>query len=204
METKRKIGVFGGTFNPIHNGHINLVESYYNELELDEILVIPTNIPPHKTVDSEVSSRDRLKMLELAFKEFPYVTVSDIELLAGGKSYTILTLQKLLEIYPDDKLFLIIGGDMFLCFEQWKEYKKILSICTVCTAPREQGELKKLLEYQNIIDPQKRHTIVLNAPILELSSSQIRSKAKNQKELHNLVPKKVFEYIVKKGLYNDD
>ncbi len=204
MGSKRKIGIFGGTFNPIHNGHIKLVETYFNELDLDEILVIPTNIPPHKTIDKVVSSKDRMEMLELAFGDFPYVTVSDIELLAGGKSYTILTLQRLLEIYPDDELFLIIGGDMFLCFEDWKEYKKIFSVCTVCTAPREQGEIKKLLAYQDKIDPQKRNTIVLNAPVLELSSSEIRSKAKKQKELENLVPKKVFEYIVKKGLYNDD
>ncbi len=203
MNNRRKIGIFGGTFNPVHNGHLRLAKMYYNELCLDEIIVIPTNIPPHKDVDNSISSEDRLHMLELAFKDLSYVTVSDIELRSEGKNYTILTLEKLLKIYPDDELFLIVGGDMFLCFEEWKEYKKILSSCTVCTAPREKGEIQKLLEYQNKIDPQKKCTIVLNAPVLELSSSEIRSKAAQKTGLKELVPEDVFEYIVEKGLYND-
>lgn len=204
MKNRRKIGIFGGTFNPVHNGHIRLAKMYYDQLSLDEMLVIPTNIPPHKDVDNSVSSDDRLNMLSLAFKDLSYITISDIELLSEGKNYTIITLNKLLKIYPDDEFYLIVGGDMFLCFEEWKEYKKILSLCTVCTAPREEGEIQKLLEYQNKIDPQKKCTIVLNAPVLELSSSEIRSKAVQITELKEFVPQDVFEYIVEKGLYNDE
>lgn len=204
MKPKQKIGIFGGTFNPVHNGHLQLVEVYYNALSLDKVLVIPTNIPPHKSAKEIASSEDRMNMLNLAFKDCPYVSVDDIELRAGGKSYTILTLEKLREIYPDDEFFLIIGGDMFLCFEEWKEYQKILSICTVCTAPRETGEIKKLVEYQKKLDPDKEKTIILDTPVLEVSSSEIRSKTFNQKQMENLVPKNVFQYIVQKGLYNND
>ena len=204
MKKERKIGVFGGTFNPIHNGHIKLAETYYKALDLDEVIVIPTAIPPHKAVNNEVSSQDRLEMVKLAFEGYPYVNVSDIEILAGGKSYTILTLKKLKELNPNSKFFLIIGGDMFLCFEEWKQYRDILSICTVCTAPREEGELLKLLEYQKRIDPQKQCTIVLDIPVLEVSSTEIRTKIENKQQLKSLVPVKVFEYIVKKGLYNND
>ena len=132
-----KIGVFGGTFNPIHNGHIRLAELYHKELGLDKIIVIPTNIPPHKSAENVVSSVDRLNMLNLAFEQYPFVEISDIELNMSGKSYTVNTISALKEIYPNDDLYLIVGGDMFLCFESWREYKKILSMCTLCSAPRE-------------------------------------------------------------------
>lgn len=204
MKKARKIGIFGGSFNPVHNGHIKLAKTYYDALKLDEILVIPSNIPPHKSVDKPTSAQDRVNMLKLAFKDVPYVTVSDIELKLGGKSYTVFTLTELKKLYPDDELYLIVGGDMFLCFDKWFEYEKILSMCTVCAAPREDGEILKLLAHQEKIDPSRRNTIVLDASVLEVSSSEIRSKTQNKQELKNLVPNEVFEYIVEKGLYNND
>ncbi len=204
MKKERKIGIFGGSFNPVHNGHIKLAKTYYNALGLDELLVIPTNISPHKSVDKPTSAEDRVNMLRLAFKELPYVTISDIELKLGGKSYTVLTLKELKKIYPNDKLYLIVGGDMFLCFDKWREYQNILSMCTVCAAPREEGEIIKLLAYQEKLDPSKECTIVLDSSVLEVSSSEIRSKTKNIQELKSLVPQEVFEYIVEKGLYNND
>ena len=204
MNKERKIGIFGGSFNPVHNGHIKLAMSYHDALGFDEILVIPSNIPPHKLVENPTSAEDRMRMLELAFKNVPYATVSDIELKLGGKSYTVLTLAELKKIYPNDKLYLIVGGDMFLCFDKWREYEKILSMCTVCAAPREQGEIVKLREFQSKIDPSKTNTIILDASVLEVSSSEIRSKITNKQELKGLVPNEVFEYIVEKGLYNND
>lgn len=204
MKKERKIGIFGGSFNPVHNGHIKLAKTYYDALELDELLVIPSNIPPHKSVEKPTSAEDRMNMLRLAFRDVPYVTVSDIELRLGGKSYTVLTLTELKKLYPNDKLYLIVGGDMFLCFDTWREYEKILSMCTLCAAPREEGEILKLLAYQEKLDPSKEHTIVLDASVLEVSSSEIRSKLQNKQELKDLVPNEVFEYIVEKGLYNND
>ena len=199
-----KIGVFGGTFNPIHNGHIRLAQLYYNELGLDKIIVIPTNIPPHKSAENIVSSVDRLNMLWLAFDKLPFVEISDIELNTSGKSYTVNTISSLKEIYPDDEIYLIVGGDMFLCFESWKDYGKILSMCTLCSAPRELGEYKALKEYQNKLDPEHKNTIILNSEVLVLSSSEIREKIKNGADLDNLLPKKVVEYIGQKGLYKND
>lgn len=204
MKIERKIGIFGGSFNPVHNGHIKLAKTYYKALELDEILVIPSNIPPHKSVEKPTSAEDRVNMLKLAFKDLSYVTVSDIEVRLGGKSYTVLTLQELKKLYPDDRLYLIVGGDMFLCFDKWREYEKILSMCTLCAAPREEGEIIKLLAYQEKLDPSKERTIILDVSVLEISSSEIRSKIENKQELKDLVPNEVFEYIVEKGLYNND
>ncbi|MBQ7799699.1 MAG: nicotinate (nicotinamide) nucleotide adenylyltransferase [Oscillospiraceae bacterium] len=199
-----KIGVFGGTFNPIHNGHIRLAELYHKELTLDKIIVIPTNIPPHKSAENVVSSADRLSMLNLAFEQYPYVEISDIELNMSGKSYTVNTISALKEIYPNDDLYLIVGGDMFLCFESWREYKKILSMCTLCSAPREVGEYKVLKEYQNKLDPELNCTVILNTEALVLSSSEIREKLNSDTDLDNFLPKKVLEYINQKGLYKND
>lgn len=201
MTARHRIGIFGGTFNPVHNGHIRLTEHYRKALHLDRLIVIPTNIPPHKTVQNMASAADRYEMLKLAFSPYQDVCVSDMELLAGGKSYTINTLTQLRLQYPQDELFLIIGGDMFLCFDAWREYRKILSMCRVCTAPREQGELEALLSYQKKIDPEEKCTLVLDAPVFVLSSSLIRHQVRDGEDISGLVPLKVERYILEKGLY---
>ncbi len=196
-----KIGILGGSFNPVHNGHVRLAKLYKNALKLDIVLVIPANIPPHKSAENLVSAEDRVNMLNLAFAECDFVKISKIELEMSGKNYTINTLKKLKEVYPNDEFYLIIGGDMFLCFETWREYEQILSICKVCTAPRTKGELELLYDYQNKIDNNKDRTIILDAPVLQISSTEIREKAKSREALKDLVPEKVFEYIIQKDLY---
>ncbi len=199
-----KIGVFGGTFNPIHNGHIKLLNLYYKELGLDKIIVIPTNIPPHKTAENVVDSADRINMLNLAFKDCSYVDISDIELKMSGKSYTVNTIKALKGLYPDDELYLIVGGDMFLCFETWKDYKKILSMCTLCSAPREIGEYSALKEYQKKLDTDENCTVLLDSEVLVLSSSEIRKKIKLGTDLEDFLPHNVLEYINQKGLYKNE
>lgn len=198
MTECRKIGILGGTFNPVHNGHIHLAQIYNDELCLDKILVIPTNIPPHKSADNIVENHHRINMLKLAFEGFNNVEISDIELSKEGTSYTIETLMMLKESYPNDKLFLLVGGDMFLYFDKWKDYDKILSLCTVCTAPRHDDEYDKLIDFQKVLDPEKKSTIILDSTVLSVSSSEIRDNTDNA-----LIPKKVKEYIIQKGLYNN-
>lgn len=198
MTSLRKIGILGGTFNPVHSGHLHLAQLCFDELCLDKILVIPTNIPPHKSADNIVENHHRVNMLKLAFEGFNNVEISDIELKKQGKSYTIDTLLTLKEKYPNNELFLIVGGDMFLCFEKWKDYKKILSLCTVCTAPREDNEYNSLIAYQNILDPQHNKTIIFNSNVLSVSSSEIRNNIDCA-----LIPSKVKEYIIQEGLYNN-
>lgn len=193
-----KIGIFGGSFNPVHNGHIRLALFYKEKLKLDLIIVIPANIPPHKSAQNLASADDRINMLKLAFSEFDFVKVSDIEFKISGKNYTVKTLTELKKEYSNDELYLIIGGDMFLCFETWKDYKKILSMCKVCTAPRTVDELDLLYNYQNKIDKSKQNTVVFDIPVLAISSTEIRA---DRDLLKCFVPEKVYDYIISKDLY---
>lgn len=120
------IAIYGGTFNPVHKGHLNCLKSVIESVQLDKIIVLPDRIPPHKSAQGLASGRDRLKMCSLAFEGLENVIVSDWELKRKGKSYSVITLRHFHEMYPDDKLFFIMGSDMLLSFEQWFQYDEIL------------------------------------------------------------------------------
>jgi nicotinate-nucleotide adenylyltransferase len=153
MADKQKIGVFGGAFNPVHNGHINLALHYLNELELDKILFIPTASPPHKSDDDFAPKEDRINMLSLAISSFDKFEISDIEFKLTGKSYTYLTLSELEKIYENAEFHLIIGADQMLHFDKWYKYKEILSLVTLCTSAREdEKEKAEILSFASRLD----------------------------------------------------
>ncbi|MCL2633319.1 MAG: nicotinate (nicotinamide) nucleotide adenylyltransferase [Oscillospiraceae bacterium] len=131
MKIHKKIGIFGGAFDPPHNGHVNLVNSVMRELALDKVIVIPTGTSPHKAASATAFS-DRLKMAGLAFPDYE---ISDIES-RPGKSYMIDTLRELCEIYPDDEFYLLIGSDMMDSFDTWKDHEEILKLCRVVPTSR--------------------------------------------------------------------
>ncbi|MCH5320813.1 MAG: nicotinate (nicotinamide) nucleotide adenylyltransferase [Eubacterium sp.] len=199
-----KIGIFGGAFNPIHNGHLALAENYYESLHLDKIIFIPTSIPPHKTADYLVSQNDRLEMVRLATQDNSSFEVSDIEFHRQGKSYTYDTLLSVKELYPDSEIYLIIGADQFLTFHLWYKYKEILDMVTLCTSAREnEQEKQELYDYAKSLDGlEKDKYFIANYPVIRFSSSEIRDKIKNGEEISALVPKRVCEYIFEKGLYS--
>ena len=201
---KMKIGIFGGAFNPIHNGHLALAENYYNSLKLDKIIFIPTSVPPHKTADYLVSQNDRLEMVRLAISDNSSFDVSDIEFHRQGKSYTYDTLLSLNELYPDSEIYLIIGADQFLTFHLWYKYKEILDMVTLCTSAREnEQEKRELYDYAKSLDGLKRDKyFIADYPVIRLSSSEIRDKIKNGEDISSLVPKRVSNYIFEKGLYS--
>ena len=132
-----KTGIFGGTFNPVHKGHIMLAEYCMDSVRLDRIIMIPTAVPPHKISKNLASENDRLNMCELACKGKKNFSVSDIEIKRQGKSYTYETVTQLKEIYPDDHLYTIMGADMFLTLDRWKNPKIILSplLSVICIFP---------------------------------------------------------------------
>ena len=195
-----KTGIFGGAFNPVHNGHIQLMSSYLDYLELDRIILIPTANPPHKTGAYLVSEEDRLNMLRLLSKDEPRLEISDIEFRREGKSYTYLTLLDLKTLYPDDEFYLIIGSDQYLSFNTWYNPDGILKFATVCTMAREHGDLEKLYAYKAEHENMK-NSIIAEFDIFEASSTDIRNRVKEGRSITGLVPEAVENYIKERGLY---
>lgn len=197
-----RIGMFGGSFNPIHNGHIQLIKGIISELNLDKLLVVPSFLPPHKLVESPVSPQDRIAMCKLCVSDIPKAEISDMEIKRGGKSYTYETLQELHSIYPADDLFLIMGADMFLSIETWKNPEIIFKLATICGVPRKGvGGRQELIDRETFLKSIGAETKVLNLTLPEVSSSEIREFAKNGKSIDRLVPAQVENYILEKGLY---
>lgn len=195
-----RIGIFGGAFNPVHNGHLNIADAFYEALSLDKLLFIPTAKPPHKSDAGLLSGEDRVNMLRLSVENKPY-EISTIEFERNDKSYTYDTLIELKRLYPDSEFFLIIGADQIIHFDKWYRYEDILGMVTLCTSARENEEEKQL-----IIKSAKRLGIkdsfyMSSRAVIKVSSSEIREKIKNGSDVSSLLPKKVFDYISEKGLY---
>lgn len=198
-----KIGIFGGAFNPIHNGHMLLARNYYDSIKLDKILFIPTAVPPHKSARGFESDADRLNMVRLAVSDESGFEVSDIEFKRSGKSYTYDTLAEIKSIYSDSQLYLIIGSDQFLNFHKWYRYKDILEMVTLCTSAREDDDERALLySYAENNRELDGKYYIARYPVLKLSSSEIRDKIKKGEDISSLLPKSVYNYIVEKGLYS--
>lgn len=201
VRSNMKIGIFGGAFNPVHNGHMNLAEIYYKGLNLDKLIFIPTAHPPHKSGEALASQQDRLNMLSLAIEDKPY-EVSQIEFQRKGKSYTYDTLTELKKLYPNDTLYLIIGADQFLTFDCWYRYKDILNMAVLCTCAREDEEEKqRIKDFASNLGLGNDDYFLSTEPVLRVSSSQIRTGIMKGEDISSLLPKKVLEYILEKGLY---
>lgn len=193
--------MFGGSFNPIHIGHIQLAKAFVKRLELDKVLVIPTFIPPHKQCDNSVSPADRLEMCRLAVKDLPFAEVSDIEIRRGGASYTYLTLEELSEKYRNDELFLITGADMFMSIHSWKHPEIIFSLATICGVPRNNDDIKDLERQAGYLKTLGAKTEILDMSLMAVSSTEVRNKIKSGEDFSMLVVPEVENYILKNKLY---
>ena len=192
-----KIGVFGGAFNPVHNGHVNLAAECMKALKLDRLMVVPTAVSPHKQ-RANVPYEDREQMCRLAFEGMENTEICDIEKHMGGKSYTINTIRELKRRFPSDtRLYLIIGGDMLYYFPKWYKYEALLGECQVVAAARENDDYTDMLEFANKIGRIK----VLNLPVTEVSSTEVREKLGKGESAEGLVPEAVLDYINEKGFY---
>lgn len=199
----KRIGIFGGTFNPPHLAHKSIAMKMKKEANLDEIVVIPTFVPPHKQAKDLASAADRLQMCKLTFFE-PFFSVSDEEIKRQGKSYTYDTLKARKE-KSNDELFLIVGSDMLLSFDKWYRYEDILSMATLCAVSRSgKDSLSKLKTYAKEklnLSEEKGNVVFLCVEPFELSSTLVRSKIKAEEDITGLVEEKTGEYIKKRGLY---
>lgn len=190
-----KIGIFGGTFNPVHKGHVNLAKNFRTELGLDKLLVIPTAVPPHKEAESISSGEDRMEMCRLAFGDV--AEVSDVEIQRGGRSYTVETLTELKKIYKDDEFYFLVGSDMLLSFKRWYRWEDILSMCILCATDRDAE--KTCLDADEELFGK---IIFCDFPKTVVSSSEVREKISKGESVSELVPQEVEKYIREKGLYN--
>ena len=192
-----KIGVFGGTFNPPHNGHVRLAKAAADELKLDKLLVIPSCIPPHKIAAKLADGQERLEMCRLAFGCDPRFEVSPMELERGSWSYTVETLRELKALYPDSELYFIVGSDMLESFDKWYLWQEILSLSVLCAASREEGYSPDLSRFGKLAERIK----IITLDPLEVSSTQIRNSAGEVSP--ELLDPKVAAYIREHGLYDD-
>jgi len=190
------IGIFGGTFNPPHMGHLIVAESVREQLHLDKILFIPSARPPHKSRNSIVAATHRVEMTRRAIAENPYFELSEIEIRRKGKSYTIDTLEQLKTLYPQDELFLIIGADELIDFHTWRYPDKILQFCQVVVINRPGFDISQVAN--DII----RKVVFAEVPNIEISSTEIREKVRLGKSIRYLVPAQIEQYILQSKIYS--
>ncbi|MBI5892487.1 MAG: nicotinate-nucleotide adenylyltransferase [Deltaproteobacteria bacterium] len=211
-----RIAVMGGTFNPIHLGHLRIAEEVREYLNIDRVMFIPTFMPPHKNNGSLIPSEDRLEMARLAIKGNPNFQVSDIEIKRGGRSYSIETLQALQKDMPNNEISFIIGTDQFNEITTWCEYERLFELTNFIVVTRHGYPVKKIGEVlpdkmarQFTYDPKKdayvhkngKTVTYLATTLMDISASQIRQRIKDERSIRYLMPQDVERYIVEKGLY---
>ncbi len=196
-----KLGLFGGSFNPIHLGHYKLVTDVIKEFNLDKVIIMPTWKTPLKDTSNFASADDRFELCKLAFKNLSYVEVSDLEIKRKGNSYTYLTLNSIKEIYPRDELFLIVGADMFLTLEKWKCFEDIFKTASIIAVPRK-GMKENLISYSAYLKEKYNcNSYIMTHKVMDVSSTEIRRKINNAEDVSDLVDTRVLNYIKKKHLY---
>ena len=218
MADKERIGLFGGTFNPIHSGHLRAAEIVQETFSLSQVLFIPSYIPPHKVTQEIASPQDRLMMVELALAGNARFKPCAIEVEAREKSYSILTLEKIKRIYRGSSIFFILGVDSFLEIETWREYERVLSQCSFVVISRPGYELDRardilggkyqkemyLVPSDKPLEERLLQTfkiLLLRIDALDVSSTEVRRRIKNGDSLEGFIPREVEAYIKEKGLY---
>lgn len=195
-----KVAVYGGSFDPPHKGHKLLAQNLARQCGADKVVVIPTAMSPFKE-SSGATAADRYEMCRLAFSE-PLFDVSDIEIIRGGKSYTVDTLREVKKLYPESQLYLFMGDDMFLSLDRWYKYEEILELSTIVAACRT-TDLEKLRDMKafakNILNLTDDRFIICESIPIQISSTEIRNNLKNG--VGDYLEKDVSSYIKNRGLY---
>ena len=226
LHSALKLGLLGGSFNPIHNGHLTIASAVRDTLQLDQVLFIPTGDPPHKRDGSLAPAKDRYEMVRLAIADTPSFDLSDIEITRTGKSYSIDTIRVLERQFgPSTELYFIIGLDAFLDFHNWKAPLELLQTCQFVVVPRPGQSFRSLtkvpllpeldshalarldagqLAQLTIVTPSCRGIICLPIPLCSISASDIRQRIRRKVALANMLPPPVESYILHHCLYQED
>lgn len=197
-----KIGIMGGTFNPIHNGHLLIAENARSQYALDTVWFLPAGMPPHKEENGILSAEVRLEMVRLAIQDNPGFKISEIELWSKERSYTYRTLERLHEQFPDTEFYFIMGGDSLRDFHTWKNPDRICELSHLLAAVRDEMDAKRLKVYASGIRETLHGNIdFIITPNFSVSSHEIRARVKAGDTIRYLVPEKVRCYIAQKELY---
>jgi len=199
-----RLALFGGTFNPVHRGHIEVARAALAELQLGELWLVPSAVPPHKAAVDLAPAADRLAMCRLAARDEQRIKVSDVEALTAGPSYTVYTLRRFAGERPRAQIMLLMGADMLRDFHLWRRFKEIAGLARVVTLPRPGFEIGPLAELRAALGEVVVERIlgdVLHTPLVDASSTEIRRRVKAGEPLDDLVPAAVAKYIGEHGLY---
>lgn len=202
MEKKQRIGILGGTFDPVHFGHLLIAENAREQFHLDEIWFVPTGVSPHKNTETVSGSRHRLEMLRLATAANPGFRINEFEIGSGETSYTYRTMEHFHALYPDTSFYFIMGADSLFLLEQWRKPEVICQNCTILAAVRDSKNEKELLAQISYLKRLFQAEIyLLNTPNFYVSSHEIRSRAAAGQTIQYLVPDEVAAYIREHKIY---
>lgn len=191
---REKVGILGGTFNPPHVGHLMIADQVRDQLDLDKILFLPTAEPPHSSVEKKTIAADiRVEMLDLATMDNPDFGMELYEVQTGGKNYTYDTMKALIDLYPGVDFYFIVGGDMIADLPTWHEIDKLVELVQFVGVNR--PNYKAESDYP---------IIMVDVPLVDISSSKIRQKVATDCSIKYLVPESVRHYIAVEGLYQND
>nr|WP_296863952.1 nicotinate-nucleotide adenylyltransferase [Thermosyntropha sp.] len=200
----QRIGIMGGTFDPIHFGHLVAAEWVRFEFALDKVIFVPAGNPPHKAGREITGAEHRYRMVEMAIKDNPYFDVSPVEKERGGKSYTIDTIAYFKSVYNGAEIFFIMGADSLLTFNTWKNIDQLIDMCRFVVVTRPGYVIEPDFWEKSGLPPIAKEKIkFIEIPGMDISSSEIRKRIKQNKPIKYLLPRELEEYIYEHRLYQE-
>lgn len=202
MDRKKRVGIMGGTFNPIHIGHLIIAEAAYEAYKLDEVLFVPSGISYMKDQSEILDAKKRVHMTGLAIEDNPHFALSTIEIDRDGNSYSYETLETLRKQNPNTEYFFLVGSDTLFALETWKHPEILLPSCTILVAVRDGVPMEKMQEHANYLKEKFGGSIeLLKTPNIQISATDIRNRIADNRNVKYFVPESVLQFIEKKGLY---